>query len=253
MKKWTYRLLFVVCLTVFGYSSFQLFTIFQQQDQVKTETKTYKKMVEEDEGFNPDWQALKAENPQIVGWLYIPNCDVSFPVVQGTDNAYYLTHTTSGAYNPLGAIFVDYNATPGFVDDNTIIYGHSVEGGGMLTDVKKFQDAAFFKENPKFYLLTPEQNYECDILSFVRTPDQSVFYTTDFGDFREETLKEMKELSSDNTNNSYYREQNLKESERLVSLSTCNLDYGFTSDQRFVLTGVLRPTNETIKIVEETK
>ena len=251
MKKWIYRILFVVCLGVFGYSAFQLWTIYQQQHQVTAETDTYKKMAEKEKTLDPDWEALKAENEQIVGWLYVPNCHASFPMVQGTDNSYYLYHTASGAENPMGAIFVDANATPGFADDNTIIYGHSVEGGGMVTDLKFFEDPTFFEDNKYFYILTPDVNYRCDIVSFVKTVDGSVFYTTKFGDFREDTLARMKAEADRPDNHSYYREQNLTEQDRLVSISTCNLDYGFESDQRYVLTGVLRPTDEKIKIVDE--
>ena len=251
MKNILYRILFVVCLCIFGYSAFQLFTIFQDKNEIKTETNTYKKMVEKEKTLQPDWDALKAENEQIVGWIYVPDCQASFPVVQGTDNAFYLTHTASGAENPMGAIFVDAKATPGFVDDNTIIYGHSVEGGGMMTDLKLFEDPTFFEQHEKFYLLTPEQNYECDIVAFVKTPDGSVFYTTQFGDFRQETLTQMATAANNPENHSYYREQNIQEHERLVSISTCNLDYGFQSDQRYVLQGVLRPTDKPIKITDE--
>lgn len=245
-----YRLLFAVCLCVFGYSAFQLWTIYQQQHQVQTETDTYKKMAQKEEYLDPDWESLKAENDQIVGWIYIPNCNASFPMVQGTDNSFYLYHTASKAENPMGAIFVDANATPGFVDDNTVVYGHSVEGGGMITDLKFFEDKEFFDKNDKFYILTPEVNYECDIMYFVKTIDGSVFYTTRFGDFREDTLNRMTAEANQPENHSYYRDQHVTD-ERLVSLSTCNLDYGFESDQRYVLTGVMRPTTEKIKITDK--
>ena len=62
MKNLLYRILFVVCLCIFGYSAFQLFTIFQDKNEIKTETNTYEKMVEKEKTLQPDWDALKAEN-----------------------------------------------------------------------------------------------------------------------------------------------------------------------------------------------
>ena len=35
---------------------------------------------------------LKEENADIIGWLEIENTTINYPVLQGTDNEYYMTH-----------------------------------------------------------------------------------------------------------------------------------------------------------------
>ena len=148
MKKWIYRILLVVCLCVFGYSAYNLWDIYSQKQQVATQTKQLEKKVIKKKRENkvvknvlePDWTALQAENQDIVGWIYVPGCDISFPVMQSKDNEYYLNHTVSGEYNNRGSIFLDANANAQFQDDNSIIYGHSVEVGGMFTLLNKYCD-----------------------------------------------------------------------------------------------------------------
>lgn len=247
MKKWVYRILLVVCLGVFGYSSYNLWDIYSQKQQVETEikeleekiVKTKKEDTKTQNVLQPDWKSLKEQNANIVGWLYVPDCDISFPVLQTKDNRYYLNHTVSGEYNPRGSIFLDANANAQFEDDNSIIYGHSVEGGGMFTLLKNYCDEQFFKEHPVFYLLTPESNYICNVFTFAKTTEDSVFYTTSFGGYRKETIESMKEAST------YFNE--LKDvDESFVSLSTCDLDYGFDSNHRFVITGYLEKTSDDI-------
>jgi sortase B len=233
----------LICLAVFAWSSWQLILIWQQSNQVKEEAKELETITftpaQEDENesegafLNPNWEALKAKNPDIIAWIYIPQCDISFPVVQGSDNAYYLNVTALGQYNPRGAIFADYQASSDFSDDNTVIYGHSVEGGGMFTSLDEYENADFFAAHPYYYLLTPEQNYKVNIYTFAKTQEQSVYYTTGFGSYSEEVLEQMKSEALYSTDTVV--------AGPLVSLSTCDLDYGFDSIQRLVLTGWLEP------------
>jgi sortase B len=242
MKKWICRILMLICIGVFAFSAYNLFQIYYGKHQVEEETESLEKhVVKEDKNkkvLSVDWDSLKAENSQIVAWIYVPDCEISFPVVQGEDNNYYLKHTTNGEYNERGAIFLDCEANSEFTDDNSIIYGHSVEGGGMFSLLKNFADSDFFSSHSVFYLLTPSCNYKCDVFAFSKTMEDSVFYTTSYGDYKDSVIQNMK------TESTYVNELDVEGS--MVTLSTCDLDYGFNSTHRLVLSGILHKSEDEI-------
>ena len=73
---------------------------------------------EEDANFDTlasiDLNALREINPDVVGWIYIPNSYINYPLMQGTDNQFYLEHTWEGNANPYGSIFLEHQISPDF-------------------------------------------------------------------------------------------------------------------------------------------
>ena len=78
-------------------------------------------------------------NPDIVGWIsidgiYLGDSDdelaINYPVVQTSDNDYYLEHDFFGEIKDYGALFVDYRAKVGGDEgrsSNVTIYGHNMK------------------------------------------------------------------------------------------------------------------------------
>lgn len=252
MKKKLINILMVICVCIFAFSAWKLYEVWAGDQQIKQETsalQAYLNPSTEDSGddseeardiFSPDWAGLQAQNPDILGWIIVPGADISYPVVQGTDNAYYLTHTALKEENRVGAVFLDYMVSRDLTSDNSIIYAHSVDIGGMFTNLDKFKDQTFFDDHPYFWLLTPEQNYRCDIFAFTEATEASAIYTVDFGDYADTVIDQMLEQAM------YVRTSINPRSELLISLSTCNLDYGYHSNQRLVLSAVLTKYDEPV-------
>ena len=113
-----------------------------------------------------DFASLSAINPDIVGWVYIEDTGVNYPVVQGEDNEYYLHHTFEGRENFSGAIFMDTTCSPDFSSDNSILFGHNLKTGEMFGALKKLYDTEYNAEadwtkHPDKYpgLCTPDESY----------------------------------------------------------------------------------------------
>lgn len=105
--------------------------------------------------FHVGFEELKGINPDIVAWLLIPETEISYPVVQGEDNQYYLKHTFRGEEHIAGSIFLDYRNQPDFSDSRSIIYGHNMKDGSMFHSLKEFQEDGYLEEHGEIWLLLP--------------------------------------------------------------------------------------------------
>ena len=131
-------------------------------------------------GFSVDWQALSRVNPDVVGWIWIPDTGVNYPVLLGDDNAQYLYSTLEGEYARFGSIFADYRTASAFWDKNTVVYGHNGGYGvkfGCLTD---YLDTGFFDDHSTLFILTPEENIEYRVYSAYVTKSTGNPYTLSF-------------------------------------------------------------------------
>lgn len=132
-----------------------------------------------------DIDALRAVNRDVVGWLVIPGTRVSYPMVLGADNEYYLDHNWKRDRNAAGAVFVDSRIADPLGGFNTIIYGHNMNDGQMFAALKSYRDAAFLAEHPKVYLSDGESVRVYEIFS-AREASVGAYdgspYTTEFED-----------------------------------------------------------------------
>jgi len=86
-------------------------------------------------------------NPDIVGWIRIPGTSVDYPVVQGRDNTFYLTHDVKRQKNRNGSIFLDYRNIPG-ADRHLILYGHNMKNGAMFAELLRYESRSFLARHP---------------------------------------------------------------------------------------------------------
>ena len=248
-KKIIYDILFLIALVVFLFSAYKLVSIYylnyqegKEKDAVQQIAKVPKNP--EKEAFTIDWKALKEKNPEVVGWILIPDTDISYPIVQGSDNSYYLNHTFEKKENYAGAIFMDANANNSFQDRNTIIYGHNVKHGTMFAELENFKEQEFFEKHPYLYIFTEQQNYRCEIFSMYSTTATSDSYRIQYADDADFTayVDMVKGLSD------FKRDIMVKGSDRIVSLSTCSYERnGQPSELRYLLHASLVKWNGTYK------
>lgn len=187
-----------------------------------------------------DFEALKAVNEDVVGWIYCEDTVIDYPVLRGTDNDYYLHHTYDRKSSVSGSIFVDTNNRPGFADSNTVIYGHHMKNKSMFATISNWAKQDYYEQHPVMWLLTPEQDYKIVLFSEYTTSAYSDTYVMypDACPEMDEYLKraaEKSDFKSDIQTNG-----ELDGNAHYVLLSTCA--YVF-DNARDVLHGKLVPVN----------
>lgn len=247
-------LVFCAALAVFLYSGWQLFSMFreyrkadQEYEEIGAEYTAPRLPAEEDPGgpasgsassggelpegepaakeeeplispITVDWDALKAVNPDVVGWICADALEkISYPVCRGDDNDYYLSHTFLREEVFAGAIFMDFRNSADFSDPNTIIYGHNMKNGSMFGTLKKLRDSDLLNASPRVWILTPEGDACYEIFSVFTTPADGEVYDL-FPEGGEDFLaweERMKDRSSVD------RGTELSTDDRTVVLSTC--------------------------------
>ena len=130
---------------------------------------------------NLDWNALYKENEDIYAWIYIPNTNVDYPILQHpTELDYYLNRNLDGSSGYPGCIYTQNLNSTDFMDPMTVIYGHNMKNGSMFQTLHDFADGAFFEENKYVYIYTPDASYVYEIFAAYEYSDKHLLYTNDF-------------------------------------------------------------------------
>ena len=122
-------------------------------------------------------------NPQTVGWLKVNNTNVDYPVVQGTNNKYYLEHNFNFEEDRDGWIYMDYRNNPVDLSKNTIIHGHNrYYSGVMFGTLYKTYYSSWYnnKDNQIIQFDTLYGEYKWRIFSIYRTSPVSDYLQVNF-------------------------------------------------------------------------
>ena len=112
-----------------------------------------------------DFEALKKINPEIIAWIRIPDTKIDYPVVQGTDNEFYLKHTFKKTEHVAGSIFLDKDNSPDFSNRKSILYGHNMKDGSMFQGLHKYENEQYLETHNKVYLYLPDgQSLTCSVI-----------------------------------------------------------------------------------------
>lgn len=139
----------------------------------------------------PEYASLYAQNPDMAGWLSIPDLPINDPVLQNEDNSFYETHDFYGKKNSHGAVFIKNDTDVDTPDTNIVIYAHNMKDGSMFGDLDQYKKEAFYKNHPVIYFDTLYEKREYEILSVflskIYEEDENVFK---YYQFRQAETKE---------------------------------------------------------------
>lgn len=130
------------------------------------------------------FEELYGKNSDLTGWLSIPGTKIDYPVMQSSDNEYYLHHNFYGAKDKYGCLFVKDFADVDTPGTNIVIYGHNMKDGSMFGTLDEYMSEAFYKEHRFVYFDTLYEKRVYEImavfLSQVYDSDDDVFKYYEF-------------------------------------------------------------------------
>lgn len=181
-----------------------------------------------------DWKALTEINPDIVGWVTVPNTPIDYPIVQAGDNQYYLNRDFSGEEAWLaqfGCIFLEYTNDPTFADDASFIYGHHMNDGSMFASIGSMRSQEDFEQRRNVILYTPEKTYKLRGFAVIHCPGTENIVTTNFNtpEDRASYIDEMIQRSEFDPG----KIPDVKSMENIIALATCDDSVGTTG--RYVM------------------
>lgn len=188
---------------------------------------------------------LTTINEDYVAWIYQPSTAIDYPVVQCSDNDYYLNHLFNGGRNSCGTIFVDYRNLPEFQESNTLIYGHHMRNGSMFKAITYYARQAYYDAHPYLLLIAPEAHYLIEVVAAYTTDSKDHCYQMALSDY--EAMREYIYQAKRKSNCDTFVE--VLPGDRLVTLSTCA--YAF-ENARYIAIGKLNQTWERPKDWQQT-
>ncbi len=241
MNKRFKTILLIIFLGIFFFSLYKVVFYFIESNNNKKSTNNLieKAIVFEESNedkekneyelpFTVDFNVLKQQNDDIVGWIYSEDTPINNPVLQSDDNAYYLRKLITGEYNSGGSLFMDYRNDSKIQNNNTIIYGHNMKNGTMFGSLKKYKNQDYYEAHKLMYYFTPEKNYLVRVFSACTVSANSSIYT--FNNLPQSTIDNIIKKSN------FTSDVVVTKDDKILTLSTCSYEY---NDARYIVLGKL--------------
>lgn len=173
-----------------------------------------------DDKYKIDFEEIKKKNPDTICYLRVPNTNIDYIVVKGTDNEYYLNHNFNKDKNISGWTFADYKNRFDGTDRNIVIYGHNTVDKSMFGSLKYVLDSTWQNEenNHTVILVFPDGLKKYKVFSTYKIENEEYYINTEFKNNAEfkEFLNKIKSRSNYNYN------VDLNEDDNILTLSTCS-------------------------------
>lgn len=188
-----------------------------EKDQKNSAEDTEQSKIEYDEKapIQADFEKLKSENPECIGWLYCEDTPIHYPVMKAKDNETYLNDNFYGVRDFAGCLFLDCYGSSSFLDERNIVFGHNMSNNSMFGSLDGYswggQD--YYEKHKVFYLLTPGQNFRLDVLAGTYLSEESHIFSYD------DIPGWLDEMKTDSTFSAWKQQS---DTDRYVLLATCS-------------------------------
>ena len=239
--------LVVLALAGAGYLAWQWWNTQKAADEGAEEAPAVPTEQTDSKVQNPiDFASLRQENSDIYAWIYIPDTNVNYPVLQSpTDDSFYLNHDKDGNYSEAGSIYSQMANSTDFSDPVTVLYGHNMNSGGMFATLHYFENKEFFDSHQDMYIYTDGHIFTYKVIAAYQYDNRHILNSFNFSN------EQVTQQYFDSVLNPDSMVLNVREgvqlsasSDKIVQLSTCTGDANRLT-KRYLVTGVLVSDQQT--------
>lgn len=174
--------------------------------------------------YDIDFTALLQKNPDTIGFINVRGTNINYPIVQTTNNDYYLTHAFDKSKNDAGWVYLDYRNSKDFSNFNTIIYGHGRLNKTVFGSLRNVLNKSWQnnKDNYVINISTPTVNYVYQIFSLYTIQSETYYIRTLWAndENRSDWINTINERNTSTVNSP----ANIND--KIITLSTCLDDDG---------------------------
>ena len=175
-----------------------------------------------------DFSELIKKNPDTVGWISLSGTNINYPVVQTTNNDFYLNHTFDRSYNQAGWVFADYRNSVDGKDKNMIFYAHGRVDGTMFGTLRNVLTNGWLNNPDNFTVRTSNarENALWQVFSVYHIETTTDYIKTGFNDDQD-----FQNFTNMLINRSAFNfHTNVTGTDHILTLSTC-----YSNTERVVL------------------
>ena len=187
-------------------------------DEVTNKTNSQRKII------NEDVAGAYNINPEVVAWVKVNNTNIDYPVVQTTNNSYYLKHNINFEEDKNGWVFMDYRSDSNVISDNVILYAHNRYYSGVMFGTLQNAMRYNWYTNPDNQIITLKTLYETlhyKIFSVYKVKTTLDYLKVIFSDNDEK----MEMFNTIKNRSIYDFNVDLDENDKILTLSTCADEY----------------------------
>lgn len=119
-------------------------------------------------GKRLSFDQLRRMNHDVFGWLEVDGTNISYPLVQGSDNVRYVNTDVKGGFSLIGSIFLDCRNSRDFSDASSIIYGHHMNRHRMFGSLECFEGRKYFERHRTGWLFYDKRWHRVHFFAFVK-------------------------------------------------------------------------------------
>ena len=168
-----------------------------------------------------NFNELRSVNSDVKAWIIVDGTNINYPVVQTSNNDYYLKYNIKKKKTTNGWPFIDYRNSSSMSDDNTIFYGHNLLNKTAFGSISNlFTKSWLNNSSHKILVLTDTKMYEYEIFSVYYSDPNSYYLQTKFSS----PASKLNFFNNLKVKSKVKLPATVSENDKIITLSTCTDD-----------------------------